>query len=348
MQSLVCLSIALRSAMSASYSLIPNFPNAKSDPLVPYLIGNVLTDLKTSDINNSLIHLYRGELGRQIVYRQRLDQSTQYAVTIASTLTVLSFAYSTVPSYVHLLIAFFVLVFCVLETRRYMYYHVIKHRVRQLELGYYGRYILGPKWQLDTSNRSTVAVQLQPPATTSLSADSSPRAANGMPLTNGRIPPLVPDTPVTPSLETPLWATSSLSNLSNVSDSPQARPPRECRSHSIEITDSASNPNLWVPALVDSLLRPRITVTFFHACCVRLYRVYCGLLLGVYIGYIMKVSYVNDWSHQTAPVIVVGLLVTVMTVWVYFYFPRTLRDKRWQKFYWTNEEFTSEHAEIDV
>ena len=50
-----------------------------------------------------------------------------------------------------------------------MYYHVIKHRVRQLELGYYGRYILGPKWQLDTSHRTTVAVQLQTPAETSLS-----------------------------------------------------------------------------------------------------------------------------------------------------------------------------------
>ena len=335
--------------MASLWSLIPNFPQAKSDPLVPYLLGNVMTDLKTSDINNSLIHLYRGELGRQIVYRQRLDQSTQYAVTIASTLTVLSFAYSTVPSYVHLLIAFFVLVFCVLETRRYMYYHVIKHRVRQLELGYYGRYILGPKWTLDTSNRTAVAVQLQPPAATALSSDGSPQArpptvanGNGMSLTNGRIPPLTTDTPATQStsnMSTPLWPASSPSG---------SEPPHPCRSHSILISDSSSNPNLWVPALVDSLLHPRITVTFFHACCVRLYRVYCGLLLGVYIGYVMKVSYVHDWSHQTAPVIVVGVVVAVMTVWVYFYFPRTLRDKRWSKLYWTNEEFTSENADIDV
>ena len=339
--------------MSAHWSLIPNFPQAKSDPLVPYLLGNVMTDLKTSDINNSLIHLYRGELGRHLVYRQRLDQSTQYAVTIASTLTVLSFAYSTVPSYVHLLIAFFVLVFCILETRRYMYYHVIKHRVRQLELGYYGRYILGPKWQLDTSNHSTVAVQLQPPAVTALSVDNSQAKptpppttnghTNGMPLTNGRMPPLVTDSS-TQSINAPLWPTSSPS----ASSQPHPNPPLECRTHSIQISDSTSNPNLWVPALVDSLLHPRITVTFFHACCVRLYRVYCGLLLGVYIGYIMKVQYVGDWSHQTAPVIVVGVVIVTITLWIFFYFPRTLRDKRWQKVYWTNEEFTSENAEIDV
>ena len=333
--------------MSVQYALIPNFPQARSDPLVPYLLGSVMTELKTSDVNNSLIHLYRGELGRQIAYRQRLDQSTQYAVTIASTLTVLSFAYSTVPSYVHLLIAFFVLVFCVLETRRYMYYHVIKHRVRQLELGYYGRYVLGPKWTADVSNR-TVAVQLQPQAVTALSADNpqtkptSPAHSNGMSLTNGRMPPL------DAAASTASLNSSLLLPQSSVSALDVASQPRVCRSHSIEISDSASNPNLWVPALVDSLLHPRITVTFFHACCVRMYRVYCGLLLGVYIGYVMKVQYVDDWRHQTAPVIAVGVLVALLTLFVYFAFPRTLRDRRWQKWYWTDEEFTSEHAEIDV
>ena len=80
----------------------------------------------------------------------------------------------------------------------------------------------------------------------------------------------------------------------------------------------------------------------------RLYRVYCGLLLGVYIGYVMKVAYVSEWGHQTAPVVVVGVLVVGMTVWVFVWFPRTLRNRRWQKMYWTNEEYTSENADIDV
>lgn len=36
------------------------------------------------------IHMYRGELGRQVAYRSRLDGSTSWAVTVGGTMTVLS------------------------------------------------------------------------------------------------------------------------------------------------------------------------------------------------------------------------------------------------------------------
>src|SRR5258708_3601677 len=82
---------------------------------LPFQSLAVLGANKTSDYNNAIIHLYRGELGRQVTYRTRLDTTTNWAVTTAAGLTILSLGNSQIPHYFHLLIAFFLLLFCVME-----------------------------------------------------------------------------------------------------------------------------------------------------------------------------------------------------------------------------------------
>jgi uncharacterized membrane protein len=346
--------------MLDGYAFIPNLPYPSPDISTPFLAASQLTELRASDINNSLIHLYRGELGRQIAYRQRLDQSTQYAVTIASTLTVLSFAYSSVPSYVHLLIAFFVCIFLVLETRRYMYYSVAKYRVRQLELGYYGRYIIGPRWR-------SSGVPAAFPASSGSSQAVSPRADNGrLSPVNGRSAGTASSQQkgdVSPPADLLSYHSSSteddhlVSKTAAAASSSTLRRPlihpaaphgRDVRSHSILISDANENPNLWLPTLLDSIQHPRLTMTFFQAMCIRLYRVYWGLLAGVYLGWVMKVEYVNEWEEQRLSIFAVGTLMVACTVWIYCCFYPSLKSERWQRWYWTDSVFLSMHSDIDV
>ena len=331
---------------------IPNLPYPSPDSSTPFLAASQLPELRASDINNSLIHLYRGELGRQIAYRQRLDQSTQYAVTIASTLTVLSFAYSSVPSYVHLLIAFFVCIFLVLETRRYMYYSVAKYRVRQLELGYYGRYIIGPRWRsgiIPTASASSQQQHSPRPDSPSQQKGDDLLSYHSSSTEDDHLVSKTAGPSSSSSLRRPLvHGGSDLYHPSHTTATTSAPHPRDQRTHSILVSDAAENPNLWLPTLLDSIQHPRLTMTFFQALCIRLYRVYWGLLAGVYLGWIMKVDYVNEWEEQRLSILAVGTLMLLCTVWIYCAFYPSLKSERWQRWYWTDSVFLSMHTDIDV
>ena len=278
---------------SSLYSVIPNLPRPSADAKTPFAVANGLPELRAPDLNNSLIHLYRGELGRQIAYRQRLDTSTQYAVTIASTLTVLAFAYSSVPSYEHLLIAFFVCIFLFLESRRYLYYQVIRHRVRQLELGYYGRYILGPKWQPPAAPALKAA---PPPSPSPAAVERTAPTINGEAGGSQQQPQQPHHEVLSVLLDAAMPSSSSTSFAGGPSverASPTSSPrPRSRRSHSVtvSISEDDDNPNLWLPVLLESILHPAITMRLFQAVNIRMQRVYWGLLGGVYIGYVMKVN----------------------------------------------------------
>jgi len=98
--------------------------------------------MKPNDYSNALVHLYRGELSRQTIYRQRLDQTTNWAITVSATMTTVSLANRDIHPNVHYLAIMFVLVFWLLESRRYVYYTLSKERVRILEMGFYAGVIL--------------------------------------------------------------------------------------------------------------------------------------------------------------------------------------------------------------
>jgi uncharacterized membrane protein len=71
-----------------------------------------LSSLKDPSCVNAMIHFYRGELGRIMIWGQRLDQSTQWA--IASTTTIVT-------------------MMLWIEARRYRLYDAFRERVRMLE-----------------------------------------------------------------------------------------------------------------------------------------------------------------------------------------------------------------------
>src|SRR6187431_122641 len=82
---------------------------------------------------NAMSHFYRGELGRIMVWRQRLDTTTSWAITVTSSIFTVAFSFRDVP---HLIFFFNIAVVWVLlwiEARRYRFYDAFRARVRMLE-----------------------------------------------------------------------------------------------------------------------------------------------------------------------------------------------------------------------
>ena len=82
---------------------------------------------------SAMVHFYRGEIGRSISWRQRLDATTNWAVL--TTAGMLSFAFSSKdnPHILLLLTNFVLLAYLNIEARRYRYFEVYRARVRMLE-----------------------------------------------------------------------------------------------------------------------------------------------------------------------------------------------------------------------
>jgi len=104
---------------------------------------DAMRKLGPAEFNAAMIHFYRGEVQRSNTWRNRLDTTTNWAVLSAGAM--LSFAFSS-PGSPHFVIpinSILVLVFLVMEARRYRYYEIWSSRVRVLETGYFAQ-MLGP------------------------------------------------------------------------------------------------------------------------------------------------------------------------------------------------------------
>jgi uncharacterized membrane protein len=82
---------------------------------------------------NAMTHFYRGEMGRIMVWRQRLDTTTNWAITATTTIFTVAFTVRDLP---HIIFFFNIVVLWVLlwiEARRYRFYDAFRARVRMLE-----------------------------------------------------------------------------------------------------------------------------------------------------------------------------------------------------------------------
>jgi len=82
---------------------------------------------------NALSHFYRGELGRMMVWRQRLDTTTTWAITTTSTICMVAFSFRDVPHLIFLFNLAIVSIMLWIEARRYRFYDAFRARVRLLE-----------------------------------------------------------------------------------------------------------------------------------------------------------------------------------------------------------------------
>lgn len=86
-----------------------------------------------SSMTGMLGHFYRGQMSRVTTWRSRLDQTSYWAVTLLAALLTWVFSSQNNPHYLLLLAMSAMVVFLVVETRRYRAYDVWRERVRLLE-----------------------------------------------------------------------------------------------------------------------------------------------------------------------------------------------------------------------
>ncbi len=84
------------------------------------------------ELLTALAHLYRGEVARADVWRSRLDNTTNWALTTAAGVVSIGLS-SRAPAAIYVAGMFLVLNFLFIETRRYRTWDVYLHRVRLME-----------------------------------------------------------------------------------------------------------------------------------------------------------------------------------------------------------------------
>src|SRR5690349_19307057 len=86
---------------------------------------------------NALVHLYRAEVGRMTAYRQRLDTTTNWAITSSALVTTFSLGNATIPHAAFLFLMFVNAFFLVVEARRFRVYEASRYRVLLMEHYFY-------------------------------------------------------------------------------------------------------------------------------------------------------------------------------------------------------------------
>ena len=81
----------------------------------------------------AMSHFYRGELGRIMVWRQRLDITTNWAITSSTAIITIAFSNRDVPHIIFFFNLAIVWVMLWIESRRYRFYDAFRARVRMLE-----------------------------------------------------------------------------------------------------------------------------------------------------------------------------------------------------------------------
>ncbi|MFB6252053.1 MAG: DUF2270 domain-containing protein [Halobellus sp.] len=95
-------------------------------------VGSGLLDAEMGP-SSALAHLYRGELHRMKLWRERLDQTTNWAVVVIAAILTWAFSSPDNPHYIILIGMATLSVFLVIEARRYRGYDIWRTRVRTLQ-----------------------------------------------------------------------------------------------------------------------------------------------------------------------------------------------------------------------
>ena len=100
--------------------------------------------LKTSEFVTSMVHLFRAEVQRANVWRQRLDTTTNWAVISAGATLSIAFSQPNVHHGVIILNTLLTTWFLFIEARRYRYYELWSYRIRLMETDFFAAMLVPP------------------------------------------------------------------------------------------------------------------------------------------------------------------------------------------------------------
>lgn len=117
----------------------------------------------SSEQINAVIHYYRGEMGRMAGWRDRIDRTSNWAITVVAALLSVSLSTRTSHHGVLLFAMLLITQLLLIEARRYRFFDVYRARVRQLERGYFAQ-VLAPDGTPNLNWAASIGKSLRNPA----------------------------------------------------------------------------------------------------------------------------------------------------------------------------------------
>ena len=111
---------------------------------------------------NLMVHYYRGELGRMAGWRDRIDQTSNWAITVVAALLSVSLSTPTSHHGVLLFAILLITLLLMIEARRYRFFDVYRARVRQLERHYFAEF-MSPHGDIAVDWAAAIAKSLRKP-----------------------------------------------------------------------------------------------------------------------------------------------------------------------------------------
>ncbi len=121
----------------------PNTPPPSPEPDEPVWTYRGYR-LKTSEFVTAMVHLFRAEIHRANVWRQRLDTTTNWAVVSTGATLSIAFSQPDIHHGIIILNTLLVFWFLFIEARRYRYYELWSYRVRLMETDFYAAMLVPP------------------------------------------------------------------------------------------------------------------------------------------------------------------------------------------------------------
>ena len=116
----------------------------------------------TNEFITTLAHFHRAEMGRMAGWRERIDRTTNWAITVVAALLSVSLSTPTAHHGVLLFAMLLVLLLLWIEARRYRFFDVYRARVRQFERNYFAQ-ILAPVGEVDAGWARILGQDLREP-----------------------------------------------------------------------------------------------------------------------------------------------------------------------------------------
>ena len=109
-----------------------------------------------------IAHYYRAEIARMAGWRDRIDRTSNWAITVVGAMLSISLSTPTAHHGVILFAMVLVLLLLVIESRRYRFFDVYRARVRRLERNYYAE-VFSPTRDLEKNWMRTLSDDLRNP-----------------------------------------------------------------------------------------------------------------------------------------------------------------------------------------
>jgi uncharacterized membrane protein len=116
-----------------------------------------------SAFHTAMAHLYRGEMHRMTVWRQRLDVTTNWAILLTGGLATFTLGSKDVPHFILLLGLALMAVSLIIESRRYRHLHHSNWRLQVLEACYFSSILEGRVECSGDGWREVLALDLRAP-----------------------------------------------------------------------------------------------------------------------------------------------------------------------------------------